>query len=326
MFLDDMARACDAKGITLQYCMPYPCHFLQGSRYRNLTTIRTSEDRFNTNRWNDFLYTSRLASAMDIWPWSDVFMSTETRNVLLATLSAGPVGIGDAIGAENKSNLLCAVRADGVIVKPDAPMVPLDSAYLADARKQMAPLVSGTFTDHGGIRTAYIFAFNRPGTAGGNVEFGPGELGCPGEAYVYDYFSGTGRLLARDAAFSARLAENGSVFYLVASIGKSGIAFLGDKTKFVGTGKQRVSSLRDNTSGLEVSVVLAANESSVTLHGYAAVAPKVTVTLGRSEPVQYDPAAGYFTVQISPNPAARIDDSRVDPVRHLKVVLDARGK
>ena len=49
-FLDNMARACQEKNITLQYCMAYPCYFLQGSRYENLTTIRTSLDRFSTSR------------------------------------------------------------------------------------------------------------------------------------------------------------------------------------------------------------------------------------------------------------------------------------
>ena len=59
--------------------MPYPCYFLQGSRYENLTTIRTSGDRFNPNHWNDFLYTSRLAASMGIWPWADVYMSSGNR-------------------------------------------------------------------------------------------------------------------------------------------------------------------------------------------------------------------------------------------------------
>ena len=30
-FLDNMARACKEQGITVQYCMPYPCYFLQGA-------------------------------------------------------------------------------------------------------------------------------------------------------------------------------------------------------------------------------------------------------------------------------------------------------
>src|SRR5262249_16248846 len=149
-FLDNMSRACKERGISLQYCMPYPLFFLQGSRYPNLTTIRTAGDRFNKDRWNDFLYTSRLAPSMGIWPWSDVYMSTERANVLLSTLSAGPVGIGDLMGAETMTNLNHAVRTDGVIVKPDVSIVPLDRSYIADAKQETAPLIASTYTDRGG--------------------------------------------------------------------------------------------------------------------------------------------------------------------------------
>ncbi|MGH7979826.1 MAG: hypothetical protein ACREE6_10660, partial [Limisphaerales bacterium] len=145
-FLNDMARACIARGITMQYCMPYPCYFLQGSRYPNLTTIRVSDDGFCPPRYNNFLYVSRLAFSMGIWPWSDVCRSAETNDVLLSTLSGGPVGIGDKIGAEDTNNLFQAVRLDGVIVKPDVPAVPLDQCYIADARREPSPLVAAAYT------------------------------------------------------------------------------------------------------------------------------------------------------------------------------------
>ena len=325
-FLDNMARACKERGITVQYCMPYPCYFLQGSRYDNLTTIRTSEDRFNTNKWNDFLYTSRLAASMGIWPWADVFMSTETDNVLLSTLSAGPVGIGDAIGAESKANLMQAVRADGVIVKPDAAIVPLDRSYIADANQEPAPLTSGTYTDRGGIKTDYVFAFNRHKTPADKIRFTLGELGLNDPAYVYDYFSGTGELVAAHGSFSAPLGRDKSVFYVVAPVGKSGIAFLGDQGKFVGTGKQRIESLRDEAGKLTVRVVLAANEKSVVLHGYAAAAPAVSVLAGKSGAVQYDPATRYFTVAVNVDAAAPTDKSSGDPVRKMTVILETPAK
>ena len=206
-FLDDMARACKKQRITVQYCMPYPCYFLQGSRYDNLTSIRTSGDRFNKNHWNDFLYTSRLAASMGIWPWADVYMSAETGNVLLSTLSAGPVGIGDLIGTETKTNLLQAVRDDGVIVKPDASIMPLDQTYLADAKHELVPLTASTYTDRDGTKTEYVFAFNRIGTPAGKVRFNLAELGVSGPAYVYDYFSGTGKRLNAGVSFSARSAK-----------------------------------------------------------------------------------------------------------------------
>ena len=123
-YLDNMARSMGAENIAVQYCTGSTRHFLQSAKYNNLTTIRASEDRFDRSRWTHFLYASRLASAVGIWPFTDVLMSTETPNLLLATLSAGPVGVGDPVGAMNTANLLRTVRPDGVIVKPD---VPLDS-------------------------------------------------------------------------------------------------------------------------------------------------------------------------------------------------------
>jgi hypothetical protein len=325
-FLDNMSRACNERGITMQYCMPYPCYFLQGSRYPNLTTIRTSGDRFNTNRWNDFLYTSRLASSLGIWPWTDVYMSTERGNVLLSTLSAGPVGIGDLIGSETKTNLLQAVRADGVIVKPDAPIVPLDRTYVADAKNEPAPLTAATYTDRDGIRTEYVFAFNRGATPSDNVNFNISELGLDRPAYVYDYFAESAKRLGPGADFSVRLGKKASAFYVVAPIGKSGIAFLGDKNKFVGMGKQRIRSVQDESGKLTVGLLLAAGEKSVVLHGYAATAPKATVLAGVDDALQYDPSTGHFTIEVKSEDATPIETSSGDPVRRLTVVFETHAK
>jgi hypothetical protein len=325
-FLDNMARACKERGITMQYCMPYPCYFLQGSGYDNLTTIRTSGDRFNPNHWNDFLYTSRLASALGIWPWADVYMSTEVNNMLLSTLSAGPVGTGDAMGAESKANLLQAVRADGVIVKPDASIVPLDRSYVDDAENRPAPLTSATYTDRGGIKTEYVFACNRHKTPQDEVHFTLRELDVNGPAYVYDYFSRTGQLLPRQGEFSAPLGKNAAAFYVVAPVGKSGIAFLGDKDKFVGTGRQRIASLQDEPGKLTVEVVLAAAEKSVVLQGFADAAPKATVLAGEDDSLQYDPATRRFTVLVKPDASTAVDQSGVDPVRRMTLVLETQTK
>ena len=106
-FMDVMAQAAAREGITLQYCMPLPRHFLQGSQYSNLTTIRTSPDRLSREHWRPFLFNGRLATALGEWPSTDVFMSAETDNLLLATLSGGIVGVGDAIG-NSIATIFCA--------------------------------------------------------------------------------------------------------------------------------------------------------------------------------------------------------------------------
>ena len=219
-FLDNMARACKEKGITLQYCMPYACYFMQGCKYDNLTTIRTCTDRFSPKRWNDFLYVSRLAVSMGYWPWADVYMSTERNNLLLSTLSAGPVGIGDPIGQESRADLLKSVRADGVIVKPDAAILPLDRCYIADAQGTNAPLISATHTEHNGLRTAYVFAYMRPKAAAGEIRFSPAELGLSGPVYIYDGFSGVPLEFDAAKTFTAPLKTNGVAFYVVAPVGR----------------------------------------------------------------------------------------------------------
>lgn len=325
-FLDNMARACKAQGITMQYCMPYACYYLQGCRYENLTTIRTCTDRFNPNRWNDFLYVSRLAAALGEWPWSDVYNSTERDNVLLSTLSAGAVGIGDAIGRETKTNLIRAVRADGVIVKPDAPIVPLDRCYVADAQRREAPLTSSTFTDHDGLRTVYVFAFVRPKAPPGEVRFTPAQLGFNGSVYVHDYFRNTARRLEADQSFTAPLAQAATAFYVISPIGKSGIALLGDQDKFVSTGKQRMPKVQDETGRLTSTVIFAEREKAITLHGYAVFAPRVSAENGTVGPVAYDATRQHFAVEVRVDPNSPTDPSSGDPVRQMTVVFSTQTK
>ncbi|HEY1293517.1 MAG TPA: hypothetical protein VGJ60_10575, partial [Chloroflexota bacterium] len=144
-FMGNMASDAVQDGLTLQYCMPLPRHVLQTVEYGNVTSMRVSDDRFNRDRWDTFLYTSRLASALGVWPWSDVFMSTEQNNLLLSLLSAGVVGVGDALGAESADNIRHVMRSDAVLVKPDAPLVPTDDAIVAEAssvdRSSKPPMV-----------------------------------------------------------------------------------------------------------------------------------------------------------------------------------------
>jgi len=321
-FMDNMARACSEQGITMQYCMPYACHFLQGSLYPNLTTIRTSGDRFNPGLWNDFLYTSRLASSLGIWPWADVFNSGEINNLLLATLSAGPVGIGDELGTENKINLLKAVRADGVIVKPDLPIVPMDRTYISDANGIVAPFLASTSTLHGDIQTAYVFAFNRSGTPATKLRFNASELGIRGPVYVYDYFSGLGHRLDADHSFAQALDKDAAAFYVLAPIGKSGIAFLGDKGKFVGTGKQRVASLEESSDRLTVKLLFSEAEKGCILHGYARKAPELSSESGSVTLLHFDAATKYFEVAANPDPNNKAIQLKGDSIREMTLTLN----
>ncbi|HEX6445686.1 MAG TPA: carbohydrate-binding protein [Streptosporangiales bacterium] len=431
-FEDNMARATAANGLTMQYCMPEPRDFLQESKYSNLTTTRVSNDRFERSKWDAALYTSQLAAAVGAWPWVDVFMSTETRNLVLATLSAGPVGVGDAIGAESRTNLLQVARPDGVIVKPDVPLVPTDATYIAQASGEQPAMVAATHTDHGAVRDGYVYAYarnitlptpdatyqaedaqldgpevgtdhtgytgsgfadyqhdsgdsvtwtvqapsdgtytllfryanggtgDRPldvtvdgsdagaqpfgptggwdawldqtvtvdlhagsntvkatatGASGANIDylgvsrgvvqvpdtqdtsFTPASIGVHGDAYVYDYFAGTGRTVPAGQAYSTAVDKDGS-YYLVAPVNRAGIAFLGDAGKFASLGRKRITRLSQQGDAVVATASFARGEGAVTMHGHAT--GPVSVAGDGVAGVHYDASSGMFSFQVKP--------------------------
>jgi hypothetical protein len=319
-FTDGMAHAAQDKGLTLQYCMPLPRHFLQGSRYENLTTVRVSGDRFDRDRWDWFLYTSRLASALGIWPWSDVFMSTETDNALLATLSAGMVGVGDRLGAENKESLLRATRLDGVIIKPDAPIVPIDDMYLSDAVNAGHPMIASTYTDYGSFRTVYVFSYNR-GRARSTAAFTPAQLGLQRPVYVYDTRSGVAKRLEASEKFEFDLAPGASAYFILTRLSQAGIALFGEEGKFVPGGRKRIATLREEPDGLSATVTFAPQEKSLRLFGYSRQRPTITAVSGSASALVFEERTGRFAVSVSPAPQAFSEGA--DPVLRASLALRA---
>ena len=75
------------------------------------------------------------------------------------------------------------------------------------------------------------------------MSFSPSSLGFPGPVYVYNYFDKTARRLGAGATYQDTLGPTGRAFYVVAPVGPSGIALLGDDGKFVGTGRQRLAAI-----------------------------------------------------------------------------------
>ena len=70
------------------------------------------------------------------------------------------VGFGDLRGQQDRAHIMPAVRADGVIVKPDVPLVPTGQSYLNQIQHPRRPIIARTHTEQHGVRTVYIFAFD----------------------------------------------------------------------------------------------------------------------------------------------------------------------
>jgi hypothetical protein len=290
-FLDNMAKAMGDVGIDIQYCMPLARHILQSTKYNSVTNSRVSSDRFESGRYMDFFLGSRLAWAVRLWPWTDTFFSRERDNLLLSTLSAGLVGTGDALSgtnAPNFPNIKKVIRPDGVIVKPDIPILLTDRSIVDDAKGSSATFLAATYTQHTGGKFTYLYAFN-----GSSVSMAPSELGYTGKVYVYDVINDSGKAMA---ATDANSWAKG--YTLVAPIGTSGIAFLGDKGKFVPVGKKRISTFTDDGT-ITAKIEFATGEGAVTIQGYAAASPTVTATAGTVGAVTFNATTQRFSVPVT---------------------------
>ena len=301
-FLDTMAAAMDAAGRKLMYCMPLWGDLMQSSKYNNVFATRLSEDFLGRTHWDEFLFNSPIAAAVGLWPFTDALNSANVKDVLVADLSAGPVASGDAVGSINAANLRLAVRSDGVIVKPDVPLTPLDASFVAAAHNAAAPVVAATHTDQAGIRTSYVLAYDRTPGASAAISFTPESLGMTGPVYVYDFFNAKGSVVNAGSPFTDTVGYSGS-YYVVAPIGKSGMAFLGDAGKFVSNGNKRIGSISDD-GALHATVSFAPSETAVVLHLYSPVKPYVNAAAGTVSRVLRE-GPGLYRVTAAPGPNAQ---------------------
>ncbi len=221
------------------------------------------------------------------------------------------------------ANLAQAILPDGRIVKPDVSAVPLDSVYQADnvyeahhrdTKGPRPPMIASTYSDFGGRRAAYVFAYSRENDGEAPIHFRPSELGLSANMYVFDYFKKEGRMVKNaersntlsrgvswakpEVSYSDQVDNQGSYFIAV-PVGRSGIAFLGDENKVASHGKQRLSDWQDDGT-LRTTVEFAAGENSVVLRGYAPTEPVITVH-GKPASVDYDTDSGIFHVRVTPN-------------------------
>ena len=292
-FLGNMAHAMGAQGIAIQYCMPLPGYFLASTRYPDLQTIRVSDDRFQRSRWDEFLYGSALAHAVGLWPWTDVFMSKELPELILATLSSGPVGVGDALGQINASNLKRAMRADSVLLKPDVPAEPIDASFIADAESLNAPMVAATRSGD----EIEVFAYPRTSSEG-QTAVSLLQLGIKGAAYEWDWVRGTGRRIPAGGSF-AMTFQDGWAYAVVTPVGNDGIGVLGDADQIVPLARERFPTVT-NSGNARVTIAYAPGENAVTLTGYATSRPSVHAVRGSVASMQYAADTRLFRVTVRP--------------------------
>lgn len=158
-WLSGMDNALAGSITPLQMCMGLPSDALFSVQLLTPTSFRASQDNdphyAPPTRWT-IGTTSLLLASLGLRPYFDVTWtqaafppgpgpapaggypnsvygnivhnSTELA-LIMATLSTGPVGIGDAIGATNATLLRVATRSDGMLLKPGRPLTSMDIQF-----------------------------------------------------------------------------------------------------------------------------------------------------------------------------------------------------
>jgi hypothetical protein len=146
-WLMSMGEAGEKLGINIQYCMSLPRHILTALQIPRVTHTRTSTDYMfhiigQAQQWAMGI-SSMFADAIGLAPFKDVFWSNSIqpgapykppteevlpeREILIATLSTGPVSPGDAINYTNVQRIMKCCRPDGLILKPDRPLTTINA-------------------------------------------------------------------------------------------------------------------------------------------------------------------------------------------------------
>jgi hypothetical protein len=179
-------------------------------------------------------------------------------------------------------------------------------------------MIAAAHSDHGTLRTAYVFAYNRA-AENARATFTPAQAGIEREVYLYDTAARSARRMAASETFSFDLAPEGTAYFVLAPVSSAGVALFGDKDKFVSDGRKRIASVTEDGNRLTVTVTFAPQEEAVRLFGYAERQPRISAQKGSAGELAYDEETGRFEFSVSPSRLHVNESPGNDPVRQAVV-------
>jgi len=273
-WLLEMGLSAQRNGLTIQYCMAYPRHFLQTLEIPVVTQIRVSTDYHQSNSQWKIGDSSMLAWALGLSPFKDDFRSTALEQrcgnhdieqwpileTVVATLSTGPVGPSDRIGQWDPQLLKQTCQNDGKILKPSYPALSIDSTFTFRAFQTGGP--DGQVWDSVSVIDGFIFH-----------QIFAAELNSDYILNTLDLidFTGTGEGLAPSLAYSLGGGSlqpfNGKQPLKLVKCGKSDFqlyhstpifnnnwALLGELSKIVHVSPQRILNIDVRKDGVDISL------------------------------------------------------------------------
>ena len=272
-WLNQMAEAASERGICSMYCMANPAQWMQSVKYDNVVVTRASGD-YNP-RWPraydtpSFTQASLFAHALGLKPFKDVFMSTSTGPIngerqpelmaLISVLSCGPVGLGDAIGAMDKTLAMATARKDGTLIKPHQPLIPVDLMFTRHSKYY----ILSTFSDQPqlGLSWYYLLAINLWPSRVKEKWFTMQEIGLtanPNKRHIaYDFFDRSVEIIENnESKLSQKLGNEKYKYRIIAPDLGLGFYFIGDVTKFASISSLIIKSIAVDTNSKSLNITL----------------------------------------------------------------------
>jgi len=276
-WLAGMAGGAAKSNLSIQYCMPYANDILSGSQHAAVTNARATGDYFHAEHQWAVGGTALLYWALGLLPFKDGFYSSSAKQVggqtvgpetdpdreaLMSVLSCAMVGPMDGIGLLNASRVNAACRADGIVLKPDRPVFPSDTCFLASEPACFVYHTYAAITNLGTVHYHYNDKAGQPLT--------PEMVSIDGadpkaDAYaVYNWYTGEASLLEPSTPVAA--GYEGHVYAMVVPLVGPGDlpakwAPLGEIGKYVPLSSNRVLQVvMAGTTALELEVYGVAGE------------------------------------------------------------------
>jgi len=279
-YMKSMAKACLKYQISVQYCMCFSNHILETTENMASVSLQGIADHYKSEKdggcgknLKSFIYSSTLYGALGLWPARDNIQTNNDadayEDLLVANLSGGPIQLGHEIGKADIDLLKKTFReGDGLILKPDRPISPIDKYFLENDG-----FVACTATKNEIGEWKYVLSLNIGMDNWDGGSFTPYECGGTNDKYiVYDYNEKKSKIVKKNEVFKC-LDKVKSSYYVLAPILPGGITIIGDITKFITMADERIKDIKIQDNNFKFSVLSGGNGNYALVAGYSSKKP-----------------------------------------------------
>ena len=200
--------------------------------------------------WKRIIFNSAFYGAVGIWPSRDQTQTIADPNafedLLIANLLGGEIQLGHRIGECDFDLVRRTYReGDGLVLKPDKPIAPIDRSYLEGG---MVGYTESRIGSH-----SWFYVLSLP-SAGYLPNFRPSDLELEGKWLVYNFDRQSASI--KDATDTINLSPNVKhEYFVLAPLLQNQMAVVGDVEKFVTMADMRIGSIESSEGSLRVAVI-----------------------------------------------------------------------